>query len=229
MPGEASNFSEQKVAISMGTRFLALWALIFCCSISNAEEPVEIPLSEIWALDMPGTKPMSVGMRGGKYVSEEGALLDDIRNYLGQRLDSEVYQGLIRAGFAVLGTDIKAIQNAHKVLIEHGSSQEVFDTRDSLSIVVFSHTSTWYVHLHDVIRKGNQIVVRYKFVPHNTANVSRHFALIPLHDLPEGNYDVILQRLPLEKQYVDAGLKPRPENANGLVCRSFSFTVKEGK
>jgi hypothetical protein len=63
-------------------------------------------------------------------------------------------------------------------------------------------------------------------VPHPTLIESQHLALIPLHDLPAGKYDVVIERLPLEKQYADVGWKETPATVN-VVSKSFSFTVEE--
>lgn len=196
----------------MGGRIAILLAL--CCSTGFAEE---IPLSEIWAMDMPGTKALNRNMRAGKFVSEEGPLLEEIR----------WDKPSTREGFAVVGTGMKALQNAYKVLVKNERPKNLFTTGKELSIVFFTGSLTQYIYLHDVKRNGNQIVVRYKLVPHQTLNMSKHLALIPLCDLQAGKYNVTIERLPLEDRYVKVGWKDPPAGAEGLVSKSFSFTVEE--
>jgi hypothetical protein len=206
----------------MGGSIAVLLAL--CCSTGFAEE---IPLSEVWAMDMPGTKPMNRSMRSGKFISEEGPLLEDIRNLGKGRKPNE--PSPVREGFAVVGTGMEALRNAYKVLVQNEGPKDLFAVGADLSIVFFTGRSIRYIHLHDVNRNGNQIVVRYKFVPHQTLMESRHLALIPMCRLPEGKYDVIMERMPLEEQYAKAGWEDLPTTTDGLVCKSFSFTVESAR
>jgi hypothetical protein len=139
--------------------------LLLCCSLGYTEEiavsksdgnisepdtkTITIPLSEIWAMDMPGTKPMIRGMREGKFVSEEGPLLDIIRR---RKFNDPA---AVHNGFAVVGTGMEALKNAYNVLVKHERPKDMFTVGEDLSIVFFTWRSIRYIHLHDVKRSGN--------------------------------------------------------------------------
>ncbi len=206
----------------MSVRFLSVLAVMLCCSIGNGEE---IPLDQVWAWRMPGTQPMEVGKRAGKYVSEEGPLLDNIRDYLGSKIPLESRP--FRSGFVVYGISMEALRNAHAVLIGNEHPQETFLPGEALSLVFFSFSSTSYVQLQTVELVENRIVAHYQFAPHQTLELTKHFALIPLMNLKPGKYQVDFVRLPLAESFVKAGWKPRPKNAEKLVCNSFEFTIED--
>ena len=73
----------------------------------------EIPLRDIWATDMPGTKAMD-GYRSGKpdflYRSPEGPLLAEIDHVLRNTASGPL------EGFAVTGRDMAALKEAHRIL-----------------------------------------------------------------------------------------------------------------
>ena len=120
-----------------------------------------------------------------------------------------------------------ALRRAHAVLVKNEKPRENFNKGDELTIVFYSFSSTWYVHLHDVEIIDRKINIRYRFVPHRTRNMSSHIALIPLNDLTAGEYDVTIKRMPLEQHFLEQGWKNRPKSADGLVCESFKFVINK--
>jgi len=191
-------------------------------------ETVVIPLDQIWALDMPGTRPMQRGQRDGGYVSAEGPLLDEIRQVLQRKWRTE--GEVLPPGFAVLGSDMEAMHLAHATLTKNAPPKKTFPTESEISFVFFSISSVWYTHLHRVERMGNQINIHYRFVPHKSRMMTRHFALIPLGKLDAGNYQVDMVQSPLEQRFIDQGFKPWDLRISSkIVCSSFSFSVEEKK
>ena len=73
---------------------------------------------------------------------------------------------------------------------------------------------------------GDNITIKYRFVPHETKEMTRHFALIPFGKLYPGRIEVKMLRLPMEQRFVDAGFQdPAPEWETRVVCGSFDFEV----
>lgn len=203
----------------MGKRFFFFLALLLCCSVSMAEEAVEIPLNEIWAFEMPGTKGISE-------LSSQATGFGEVMRLLRKpapKGDS------VRPAFAVQGTGLEALRNSYEVLVKQKDPKRSFDADADISIVFFSHDDNHYVHLESVERKDKTITINYKFISHEEQETTSHFALIPLGKLPVGKYQV-----DVVPNQVNTADEPtfRPvddEIINRIVSGSFSFTLKEGK
>jgi len=198
---------------------------------SRKAETVVIPLDQIWALDMPGTRPMQYRHTGNQYESTEGPLLWEIRNFL-QKMPAKKWPEKIEeapSGFPVLGTGLEALNLAHTVLVKNEEPLKTFSSESEVSLVFFSYRSDWHTYLHRVEREGNRIEIRYHFTPHLRQRKSVHIALIPLGKLPSGKYQVSVVRSPLEQRFIDLGFKPtNPVKPRCCVCKSFSFAIEKG-
>src|SRR5436853_3199176 len=97
-------------------RWLSFLVAIAFAAVAIAGEPddkaMSIPLKDIWAFQMPGTKDVTKLEVAGKVIKGDADL----------PLTSEIRASVVRAaggpgrGFAVLGTGSEALQDAHKVL-----------------------------------------------------------------------------------------------------------------
>jgi len=188
-------------------------------------ETVVIPLDQIWAYGMPGTRDVrtlvdmkqvtqSLGMRVGgppSFISHKG-------------------EKIAGPGFAVLGTGMEALLATHAELPEGEKYPDTFPFGSEISVVFFSHGFDQYVHLHRVERQGNVITIRYRFVPHLTKNFSDHFALIPVSKLRPGKVQVNIVRTSRKGKYVVGGWKPTSaEEERRIACKSFSFSISAKK
>jgi hypothetical protein len=206
-------------------RLLIIAVCLLCvnavaCVPSERSKAVEIPLKSIWAHEMPGTRDIRVLEKG--VVSQRASLADQI----GGALDFIPKGQTAGKGFAVVGTDKEALRNAHKVLVQTRKPRQSFSASADLSLVFFSHPFGQYVHLAHVEQRDKTIKISYRFVPHETKQMTAHFALIPLGKLTAGGYQVDIVRLPLEQKYVAQGFKPvDPQWESRVVCQPFSFTV----
>lgn len=201
----------------MGGHVVILLALFFCCSVGQAEEVIKIPLSEIWAFDMPGTKDIGE-------LSIQDPNPKEVRRLLRKpkpKIES------VRPAFAVQGTGREAFRNRNEVLVEGKEPQHIFDTNKEISIVFFSHEDNWYVHLQSVLRKGKIITVNYKFISHETQETTHHFAIIPLGKLPSGTYQVDPVPIQVNSNDEPAIHPVADEIINRIVSGPFSFTIKE--
>ena len=202
----------------MFTRLLALLAFVFCCSISYAEEPMEIPLSEIWADSMPGT----INIFELEGAQSEYPLMQEIRAKHG----FGTWTAKAGPAFAVAGTGQEALNNAHAVITGKQPPSKSFQQGRDTSIVFFDLASNNYVHLTKVVRDHNTIRVRYEFIPQVEEVLTRHFAIIPTGKLPRGHYKVDIAAEPFGQRFLDAGFKEIPDERKlPRVSSSFEFHV----
>ena len=200
------------------------------------QKAVSIRLKDIWARNMPGTRdvrelePEVFGESVRELSSEEvvGRSRRSLINQIGGALPFLPEGQSARRGFAVAGTDLEALQNAHAVFTKKRQVRQSFSTADNIGVVFYSHSFNQYVHLDNVKRDGKSIEIVYRFVPHETKEMTAHFALIPLGKLPAGKYRVDIVRAPMEEKFAKQGFK-RVDTPweRRVVCRPFSFTVAE--
>lgn len=177
------------------------------------EKPTEIPLKSIWAHRMPGTRNINELDDGRAQKTLIGPLLKHIRKTWNND-----------HGVAVQGEGLDALKHFYRIEVE-GENIESLPPNVPISIVFYTNLTDPYVQIRSVTRKGNQITIHYHFTPHRTAVSPQHIALIPLGKMTPGKYDVKIERLPLEREYVDQGMRePSPEQVN-FVCDSFSFLI----
>jgi hypothetical protein len=202
---------------------------------SDLPKPKIIPLKDIWAYEMPGTRdvwelePDKFGVKVRDLSSQEQSkrykesLIFQIRNHFGMPKS----QQMALPGFAVLGSGMDALRNAHAVLVKGKQPRKAFPENSAVSIVFFSKVFDYYVHLEKVEKQGNTITIKYFFVPHR-GDGTAHFALIPLGKMPVGEIKVDAVRSPLPKMSDVAGFGAPPSTAldSIVVCRPFSFKVE---
>jgi hypothetical protein len=177
------------------------------------EKTVKIPLDQIWATDMPGTRNIVD-------LDIEPWFVFRIREALG----FPPKDGGAKPAFAVLGTGFDALRAAHEVLVKKKKPRDTFPSSSEVSVVSFTYEAGPYVHLYKVERQGNNVNIYYRFVPHEEEVTQQYIAIIPLGILPDGKYRTNIIRSP------DAGnrlKKVSDEVARRVVCGSFSFTISE--
>jgi hypothetical protein len=192
-------------------------------TIVPVESPdvVTIPLDAIWAYNMPDT----VDIHSLDDNGEAAKVVAEIRRRL---VTATPNWKEAKAAFAVAATELKALREAHAVLVEGKKPRQTFPADSDISIIFFSYQFGQYVHLEKVTRRGNVIDVQYKFVPHKTKEVTEHFALIPLGKLAPGKAHVEITQSPMEPKWINAGWKDVDRDvARRIVCRPFSFVVGE--
>jgi hypothetical protein len=199
--------------------------------LAYAETAKEIPLKEIWAYDMPGTKD----------VRELEGKLDVHDPKFKQTWDSSAVRQIVstlssgapsgkdkpRPAFVVVGTGKEALEKARATLKDRSNIdwQQQLPENTELSLVFFHFVTGWHPQLTSVEHSRDSVVVKYKFVdPEEPSFGAARFALIPLGKFSAGTMNVKFQ----EEQPVDyRGLRTNKNtNAERLVCDSFSFEVK---
>lgn len=208
----------QQVAIGV---LMVLSGLCTSChaeteSDANQEnKSVTIPLDQIWAYRMPGTQDVE---------ALDGLLVTESRRAIGFLTPDNKQT---RSAFAVLGTELDALREAHSVFTKKSRHRKTFPAGSDVSIVFFSAEFGRYVHIDLVERQDNVVRIHYRFVPHKTKERTKHLALIPLGKLAAGKYRVKMIRSPMKPNYV-IGQRLQSvfyEKALRIVGNSFSFFV----
>lgn len=221
-------------------------------AVAADTKTITIPLDEIWALDMPGTRDINelFGPYPDKPHLRTKQALHEKRRW--QRLLVSIQKRLAhkkqpdkkaKASFAI-------VAEGHRNVIalageELGRGEPIFGdpsgmvslrlyrdgnsffSSSKLRIVFFSYASKYRVELVRVERQGTVIDVCYRFAPHDQVDLKGALALIPVSKLPVGEYHVQFSQLPMEQIYLDTStIEPvSDEQASRIVCQPFSFQV----
>jgi len=206
-------------------------------SSESKQDLVNIPLDQIWALDMPGTRdvrdlePDFSKQRLSNKEMIHRSMIEQIRR---AHNANHWPKGNENAGpgFVVEGIDLESLTQARDVFLEKQKRYETFPAGTDFTIVFYAYETGVYVHLDKVIRDDNIINVHYHFTTHSTAYVTSHFALIPVGKLPPGSYQIKMVQRPVQAQPGDgwASTTPvKPEFVDRFVCKSFQFEVTLSK
>jgi hypothetical protein len=201
--------------------FVVLW-----CATAAAEPPKEqpdtvtIPLDQVWAFRMPGTRDVARMLR-----ENHSPLFDKIRGALSNYPEKG---SQAKPSFVVAGDHVPALKAAKAVLVEGKPPRTSFRGTEELNIFLFSRQCAVYVQLDAVQRSNNDIQVRYSLIPHEESMVTEHFALIPLGKLAAGKYRINIVRLPMSPQLIAKGFVPISAIvADSTVCKSSEFEVTD--
>jgi len=181
-----------------------------------------IPLADIWALDMPGTQPMSVERvaDGVTFRSTEGEVVAEILATLANKIELEA-----RApeAFIVVGDRMSALREANAVLAGRTTKQHTIRCMDQAWIVFYSLAFNNYVHIIDVQQDDDVVTVTCRLEPHETKEMTRHFAMIPITLTRPAHLCIeIKPQLPAE---VDDLALRRLFWTDRILCKSFETEV----
>lgn len=197
---------------------------------------IEIPLDEIWAYSMPGTKDV----RELEGTPSEELSIEEQRKRIRSGLWHQIAVSLTAdsseawprkgetagPGFAVLGKGADALKAAYEVLVEGAKPRETFPCGADISIVFVSYQFGSYVHLQEVSRLGDVIRIRYSFVSPVDEIMTAHLALIPIGQLPVGEYNVEVDSVPIDPSS-DRLTNSKREWAHRFVSQPFAFEIEE--
>jgi hypothetical protein len=183
-----------------------------------SEKAQSIPLEQIWAFNMSGTRDArQIGS-----PKKSASLVELIQQALGK----DAGDGESKCGFIVQGNEEEALRQTFDVLANAVPATQRPTTGEKSWVVFFTRDSGQYVQLQEVQRAGEVIKIRYQFAPHDSREMTRHFAMIPLGELSKGNYRVAIEQCPLEKRFLDMGYTAIPESdARRIVCTPFEFQI----
>jgi len=179
---------------------------------------VNIPLDRVWALQIPGTVEVSKIVPNAQKI-----IIEDIRRSLSQELPKGRQAGPV---FAVTGSEIEALKQAEETIVHGKKPKQSFRVHDEISIIFFSRLFGQYVYLDAIVKTGNEIQVTYRFVPHEEAVLTEHFALIPVGRLPARKYEVKIVQIPMDVKLLELGFQPPASDVvTSIVCQSSEFEV----
>jgi hypothetical protein len=212
-------------------------------STKSPENALHIPLDQIWAYDMPGTKdvrelePDLVGAQTKSLPEKEQqrranySILEDLAKSLRFLPDKRPIDQ--KPGFGVAGTGIEALRAARDVIVGDKQAPQAFPSGTDVSAVVFSYPSEYGITFDSVTKTTNRkfykglgrgLEVRYHLTPNPSADLVEHLAIIPFGNvLPRFT---MIRFLPdrAESSPDSRGLAKVDNNyASGILGRSFSI------
>ncbi len=146
-------------------------------------EPTEghiIPLEEIWALDMPGTKPMQIGMQQVDppvFWAPEGRYVAEIRREIAKA--ERLRQPAPRV-FVVRGTGLEALEEAHAVLLGKREARSRIRRNEQASLCFTTHSFGDPAYIRKVADHGSLVDITYELIGLHSMDITWHFALIPI-------------------------------------------------
>ncbi|HVT28176.1 MAG TPA: hypothetical protein VHE81_09180 [Lacipirellulaceae bacterium] len=202
-------------------------------AVAPDEKPTTIPLNQIWAYEMPGTRNI-LELDVASKNQDARRIVSSITESSFGRAAKRKFKDLARPGFAVTGTGNTALRAAHAVLVVGAKPRTEFSTNDEITLIFFSElVSRCLVQIHKVERTGDQIEILYELKPDIGGLNFTNFALIPLGKLPAGKYEVKMRQLPheLTTAEIKYHYKPLDEKwSRNFLCKPFNFTVaKKGE
>lgn len=204
--------------------------------VSKADEkPKVIPLEDIWAWDMPGTRDVRE-LEPANYGEHDETLSEaqELKRFnkaksqiLLKALKQKYKNQPIEQGFAVAATGVEAI---HKAIqhIKRGAAKKhaALPSNEPITLVFYSKEYGRYLHIKSVVRKGKTFTINYQLVPHTSKQLTQHFALIPTGLLTDGKYVVEMKLHSTPPRNQVRPHSPVPKNVPGdYVCRPFEFVV----
>jgi hypothetical protein len=196
-----------------------------------AKDAKLIPLDQIWAYEMPGTRdirelePLDVHDPSFKELYSQSRL-----RKIARFLSTYVPESGAKAppAFVVIGEHKEALSNASAVF----SKQQLKQTKNqsvprdtNLFLVFYSYVTGWQSQINSIERSSNQITVRYQFIsPREPSAATPRFALIPIGKLSPGRVQVEIKELP-PVDYQGEPVMPT-QKSERFVCGSFSFDVQ---
>lgn len=190
-------------------------------SKEQKSHPHGIPLSNVWAWKMPGTKPLHPTEDKPENDSRSRA------RRLHERLIAISGDGTMPSAFAVRGSGMVAVEDALDILSDRRMPRGYFKTEDEVSIIFYAEGRSHHVHLEGIERKGLKVLVQYKLVRHlDDSQTSFNYAVIPLGKLPEGSVEVEILEMPSEE--AEGGSNRHPPASKEETARvrpSCRFTV----
>lgn len=210
--------------------FIAAFAMMLASLVVAEEKPVEIPLKEIWAANMPSTRNIrELEHRTEGDHRQFGPLMHTVYRTMhggrGERAGGSPDAG---PGFPIPGSGIAALHAVYDILVDKAERPETVPVGE-VSIVFFARLSPADCYLEKVERNGTDITLTYRLHARQTGNLSFHLALIPLGALEPGKYDVRHVQLPVALAANDPAKLAPPmagERLKRSVSDPYSFKVE---
>jgi hypothetical protein len=215
----------RRLSTFIGCAFAVLISAVAFAQDADEESRV-ISLDEIWAYEMPNTRTLkelakAIDMR-------LMALVLELSYERAERLE---FKNVARPGFAVSGSGRSALHAALAVLIDSKARRQEFSANEEITLVFFSEPISRYrVQIRKVSLKDNRVEIQYELQKDIGGTNFTNFALMPLGQLPVGEYRVEMRQVARDLQLAEIkmGFKPLDnEWANNFLCKPFEFAVSQ--
>jgi hypothetical protein len=184
----------------IGDREMRLLLLLLMAVPCAAEE---IPLSEVWGFQTPGTKNISALDPDSRGVTLPGELptkaVERFRGSLVQRIASSLArERTIDRAFVVNGIGKEALQSAADVLLGKAVPLETIQPNEPFTVVAFSTLASDSIRLRavDLSKNRHLITLTYSIEPRQTMNLTSSYVLIPIEGGTEaGDFSIEIATL----------------------------------
>jgi len=208
-------------------------------SVAAGANPIAIPLDQIWAWDMPGTKDVRQLEGQGKFKGM--GFTDRVQNSLATNTHWRLNHVFVLKGnkrvriagsaFVVDAVDLAALKKANAIFAKEQEPRDSFKASRALTLVFYASGSSRSVRIKEVLKGKNEIVVKYHFHVHGHRTTSKYYALVPLGNDLSGRIKVTIERTEdTIEDYLAKSNSPIPElsrnsDAKRSVSGSTLFTV----
>jgi hypothetical protein len=190
---------------------------------SEESKRVVIPLDQVWAYQMPGTRDIA------ELEGTQRELLRTIFESTFRGAGNKDFKDIAQPGFVVAGSGRAALEAAHAVFVDAAKPKSEFSPNEDVSLVFFSAPLSRYrVEIQQVRRTENKIEVRYELQGSISKSSFDNLALIPLGRLPVGKYHVDSLQLPRDPTSLEVKFKFKrldEEWGRNWLCQPFDFEV----
>jgi hypothetical protein len=205
---------------------------------ASASKTAAIPLNEIWASYMPGTRdihtsepdvftsttsdPPAAELASKSFINRIAAKLEPAPT----KADGPAVAPTPRKAFAVMGNGVEALKAASEQFDQVEAPEQSFPAGKEISVVFFSYQAGSRVELLSAERNGHRVEIKYRFVSEGLLMSTSHLALIPLGRLAAGEYQVQFKQEPMAtRPGAKSGSKINEEWGQRLICKPFSFSI----
>lgn len=200
-------------------------AMVFAVLISSPAYTKEIPLKSLHALnmkDIPSVYELEPKLDRSRLSKAELLKVSDVEKL---RVALSKRPKGVAGPVLVVPTEV-ALKAANGIL-KGEEMPRWLPTDTDLSLVFYAFLNGRYIWINNVEREGNLITIKFEAVQHTSADMTQHFALIPLGKLAPGTYHVKVEEVP---SLPPDGKTATPlPNKRGIISDSMSFGVRESK
>jgi hypothetical protein len=207
--------------------FFGLFTTLVIYGVTAAAAPIEqteakeIPLDQISAWNIPGTKDVGTldAVKFGGVTKHP--VIQDISGGLGF-LPKEKKAAPV---FVVEGEGKTALVNASAVFKKAKPRSETLRADTELSLVFYSHGCSSQVELVSVEKSASLISVKYRFLVHGLPAKRIYFALIPIGKFAPGTVEVKIEQQ--DSTDLAGHKKPPIRSLERLISSDLTFEVRK--
>jgi len=195
---------------------LQITLAITLIGVTVPSDTTKIPLKEIWALKMQGTKDIrKLDVRKNAHqVTEIMRINEALMIAHSKRKPSGPC-------FLVTGEGKEALRKASEVIAGKKPPTKTLPVGEKLTLVFYSSPAPGYVQIRSISRSSSLVLIEYEILIHKTAEATTHIALIPLGKVTAGKVAVGIVEVEPNTPYTNHALSDR------AVCDPGEFIIEK--